>query len=222
MKTQRIALLWSGLLAVAVLTGCQSPSESVSVFDKDLPYANIDIQKPDFIVVEDFSVTSAEIRRMEGISPAVLALFSDKTQTERETEIGRMLAKTLKEELVKQLNTNGFQAYPAGSAPQMSYKTGIIKGFFYEINEGDRTLRNLLGFGLGQSKISMRVMFNERQVRIAAATVETKTELKLSLLPVVAVLDEATRGTIASDARRAAVKITEELVAAYKKRGWIK
>ncbi len=220
MKTAKTVLMLLCLLAAVPFAGCDSPSKSVAISDEDLPYADIEIHEPDFVIVEDFGVTPDEIALMGGFSNEIGRAFSSQTLTEEEIKVGRTLAKVLREQLVLEMNRLGITTYSPDEAPRMTFKTGVVKGFFYEADQGDRTLRNLLGFGLGQSSISMRVLFNEREVTIASVTVTTETEMKPGLLPGVAAIEEALVGTVENDARRAAKKIAEELYASYQKRGW--
>lgn len=210
----------AAMLATMFVGGCKS-EDKVEVSDEKRPYAETDLHKPDFVVVDKFAVTAEEVKVMRGLTPAISRGFSDQTQTEEEVRVGQALATQIQESLVKELNARGIKTYPTATAPEMTYKTGVVSGMFYEIDKGDRTARNLLGFGLGQPSMSMQVLFNEREVTIASETITTKTALKAGLLPGVAAIDEALHGTLKKEADAVAVKVADQVQAAYKKRGWL-
>ncbi|MCE9590211.1 MAG: DUF4410 domain-containing protein [Planctomycetes bacterium] len=217
-RTAKLTACILAAAALAIFAGCES--DSVEVTDKNQPYAETQVKKPDFVMVDAFAVTPDEVKVMRGISPAIAQAFDDQTLTQEEVAIGHEVSTTLQKELVRELNERGIKTYATEQAPPTTFKTGVIKGFFCEVNQGDRTGRNLIGFGVGQSSISTRVLFNVREVNVASATVTTKAELKLGRLPVVAAIDEAMHGTIERDAKRVAKKIADEVEQAYRKRGW--
>ncbi len=224
MNSQRLATLSTGMLAVALLAGCRhsEPTRSVDLSGGERPYANLRVTEPDFIVVEDFAVTPAQVRSMIGLPLNVVKELKDQVQSEQEVAVGRVLAQALKTELVKELKVVGLKAYPEDAAPQKSFNTGVIRGLFYEFDGANQTGQQVAGFGVSHAKISMRAMFNQREVEIANAILTVDTAMKLGTLPAGQVFDAAILNALQDDARRAAVRFAAEIQGAYKQRGWLK
>jgi len=96
-----------------------------------------------------------------------------------------------------------------------------VVGFFTDVDEGDRHARNLLGFGLGQSKISTRVFLQSKgPVTFASGTVSTKTNVNVTMLPGIAAIREGVVGTVEEDAQRIAEKIADVIAEVYQRRAW--
>lgn len=204
---------------VGTLVGC-SPKDNVEISDVQTPYASREIDEPDFVVVEKFLIDPEQIRAMKVWSPELAEQFAAQTLTDKERQLGEMVANELQMQLIAQLNARDIKAYDPSDAPQETWKTGVIRGFFFEVNEGNAPARYLIGFGLGQQSISTRVYLDQRQVTISEATVTTKTELKPGLLPVISIADDALMGHVKNDAKRAAIRIADAVLEGYQRRGW--
>ncbi len=204
-------------LALLAFAGCASHENTASLDDTSKPYAEIDISEPDFISVERFAVTIDEAEAV--VSPSVLEAFTGQTPTERELAVGEAYAEALQNQIVAALKARNINAYPSESAPDMTYKTGIIRGFFFEEDEGEG---ELFGFGLADSDISARLIFFMEEVIIGSSTLTTETDLKSHRAPKESAMSSETVEAIEAAAQLAAEKVADVVLEGYDRRGWSK
>jgi hypothetical protein len=68
-------------------------------------------------------------------------------------DVGRKVANSLSENLVKELRSYGILAERATDHPSKTDNVVFVKGRFLSIDEGNSTQRMIIGFGLGRSVV---------------------------------------------------------------------
>jgi len=206
-------------------------------------YATIDLPKPDRVLVYDFAVTPEEVDLDRGLGPMVLRQVGSETQTQEEIRLGHAVAKALTESLVEQLRKQGINAYRAADAASPGPTTASIKGRFVRIDQGDRSMRTVIGFGLGASQVRTHVRIYQgagsAMRLVAEAETSTQSNLKPGLGPMLGlgavtgglavagavggtttIANEAVFATVQKDAERTATQIAQRIGDYYRRRGW--
>lgn len=215
------------------LSGCASADVDQVV------RAGGNLPKPDFVEVHNFTTSHAEVQLDRGLSAKASRDMEGRTQTEEERRVGALVADAMTKHLVQELNKRGIRAYPAAGAPPRSAQTLAIAGQFISIDEGDRTKRVWVGFGLGGTQLHTRVSAYQNNQLVAQAQTSTTSSLKPGMLTSLGVgaatgglgtaaavgaggatVSEAFLGTVEADARRTAEAIAERIANAYAERGW--
>lgn len=110
------------------------------------------LPKPDRVLVYDFAVTPDDVSLDRGIGTKAMRGSGSAAQTAEEIRIGRTVAQALSKNLVKELRNLGINAHHASQARPPKNTTASIKGRFLRIDQGNRTARTMVGFGLGGSQ----------------------------------------------------------------------
>lgn len=220
------------------LAGCGS----VQVTFLRQPPANL--SRPQRVLVYDFAVTPQDIQVDHSYSAQLYREISGNTQTDEEVRVGRVVAAALTDSLVSELRSRGISA-SRGSEGQLPYGALAIRGQFLRVDQGDQTVRTLVGFGLGATMVRTRVQFYQnvggREDFIAEALTEAKSSLRPGMgvtLPVsaavgsvgtaaafgggTAVASEVFFSTVQADARRTAKAIAERVAAYHEYLGWLR
>jgi len=222
----------------ALLGGCDEayvvPTQTMS---EQLP-------KPDRVLVYNFAVTHEDVMLDRGIGPEIVRDLGNSDQTDEEVRVGRIVTSALAENLVKDLRTGGIQAYRASDAPPPSRTTVSIKGQFVRVDQGNRTVRLLVGFGFGgpllQTLIQVYQGAGSEARLIGEAETATETGMKPGLglmIPfgvVAGMLDKAASvsgtttatseaffTTVEGDAKRTAKEAARHVAEYYRRHGWI-
>ncbi len=200
--------------------------------------------KPDRILVYDFAVTPADVDLDRGVTPTVLRAVDSQPQTEEEIQVGRLVAQKLTESLVQDLLARGLPAARGADAPPPGPTTASIKGRFLRIDQGDRTMRTLIGFGLGASQVRTFVQIYQGAGPDMKLVAEAETSTESNLKPGVGVMlglgaatgglavagaiggastiaNEAVFATVQQDAKRTAAQITDRIANYYQMQGWL-
>ena len=80
------------------------------------------------------------------------------------------------------LREAGIPAYVDSYAPTATRTTALLQGQFLSVDEGDRTQRVWLGFGLGGSTLRIKMQARQGEVVVAEGEVQTTSSLKPGLL----------------------------------------
>jgi len=202
------------------------------------------LPKPDRVLVYDFAVTHEDVMLDRGIGPEIGRDLGKADQTEEEVKVGRAVASVLAENLVKELRASGIAASRASDAPPPSRTSLSIKGQFVRVDQGNRTLRLLVGFGFGgplmQTVIQLYQGTGSDQRLISEAETATEDGMKPGLglmIPfglVAGMVDKATAvsgsATAASeisfpsaegDAKRTAKEAARHVADFYWRHGWM-
>jgi hypothetical protein len=197
------------------------------------------LPRPDMVIVNDFAVTSAEVKLDQGVMNKVMRNSDSRSVSEEEDKVGHMVANKLSEILVEELRKVGIKAARAGSQVRPSSTTLILDGQFITIDEGNQTARVWIGFGLGGSQLRTRIQAVQGRQLIAEAETMTKSNLKPGMLvslgaggiasaaaPIVVGTvatgaSELLLATVEADAKRTAKEVAKKVKKAYQNRGWL-
>ncbi len=202
------------------------------------------LPKPDHIAVYDFAVTPGDVQLDRGVGPEMIRDVQGTSQTKEEVRVGRAVAEALSKKLVEELRGKGITAYRARFAPPATTTTASILGQFRQIDQGNRTLRTVVGFGLGGSQLgtSIQVYQGKGQEAKLVSKAETMTESSLKpgmgvLFPIGAaagtvataaavsgtttVASEKFFATVEEDAKRTAEEIAKRIITYYTRHGWL-
>jgi hypothetical protein len=201
------------------------------------------LPRPDRIVVHDFAVTPADVALDRGFGPRVMRDMGTASQTDEEVRIGQAVSKALTDNLVSKLREQGVYAERAGEAAPPGPTTASIVGQFLSVDQGDRTMRTLVGFGLGSSEVRTRVQVYQGAGPTARLVGEAETKTRGSLKPGMGVMlpvgaaagtvattavvaggttitSEAFFATVEADAKRTAEAVAKRIVDYYRRHGW--
>lgn len=198
------------------------------------------LPRPDRVVVRNFAVTRQEVELDAGIAPSMLRAVSGEVASTEAVAVGHAAADALADELVKQLNDKRIPALRGTRSTQVSSITAIIVGQFRTLDEGNQTLRTLVGFGLGGSEVRTRTEVYQGGVLIAVADTLANSGYKPGAAVTLGVGAAAGNAAVAAGvaagtttvselfltsvnagARRTAREIADEIEKAYEKRGWL-
>ena len=200
-----------------------------------------DVPQPDFIIVERFGVSPEDVKLDRGLSAQALRGFQERALNDEERKIGAAVATVMEEETVRLLRAAGIPAYVDSYAPTATRTTALLQGQFLSVDEGDRTQRVWLGFGLGGSKLQMKLEVRQGDVVVAEGEVQTTSSLKPGIVASLgvgaatgalgmaatigggtAVASEALLVSVEKDAKQAAKAVAERIIQGYKDRGWLR
>jgi len=202
------------------------------------------LPRPNYIRVYDFAVTSQDVALDRGASAELARDVRGTPQTEEEIQVGRAVAAALSGNLVKELRNYGISAYRVNEAPPPSATTASIRGQFVQIDQGNRTLRTAVGFGLGGSEVQTRYQVYQGVVPNERLVAEGETSTQSSLKPGMGVMlgagavagtiattaavsggltvaSETLSATVEADAKRTAKEAANKVADYYKRQGWI-
>lgn len=199
-----------------------------------------EVPQPDFIIVERFGVSPEDVKLDRSLSAQALRGFAERALNDEERKVGAAVATVMEEETVRLLRAAGIPAYLESYAPTATRTTALLQGQFLSVDEGDRTQRVWLGFGLGGSKLQMKLQVLQGGVVVTEGEVQTTSSLKPGLMTSLgvgaatgslgmaaaiggglAVGSEALLVSVEADAKRAAKAVADRLIQGYKDRGWL-
>ena len=223
----------AGMLAAGfMLGGCASVTVEQTRYQQ--------AEKPDFIQVYNFAVKPDEVLVDQGVGLTVARDAGLMNQTDEEVQLGRIASQTLTTKLVAALRKEGIQAYRKGDNVRPTARTVILTGKFLAVDEGNRTLRTLVGFGLGHTQLRAQVVAYQNHVKIAEAVTTTgsapRPGVAVSLgtgaiagsIGTAAISGGATTAagelfmsTIEADSTHTANELATRIATAYRQRGWL-
>ena len=224
------------LLAVTVAGfGCAGAQVEVT------QQAPRDVPQPDFMIVERFGVSPEDVKLDRGLSAQALRGLQERALNDEERKVGAAVATVMEEETVRLLRAAGIPAYVDSYAPTATRTTALLQGQFLSVDEGDRTQRVWLGFGLGGSRLQIKMQILQGGEVVTEGEVQTTSSLKPGLLTSLgvgaatgslgtaaaiggglAVGSEALLVSVEADAKRAAQAVAARLIQGYKDRGWLR
>jgi hypothetical protein len=199
-----------------------------------------DLPQPDRVLVRDFALTRADVELDGGLGPSMMRAIEGEVESEDAKMVGRKAADSLADELTKELVKKGIPAERGDRSTPLSRSTAVIVGQFVTLDEGNQTLRTLVGFGLGGSEVRTRMRVYQGGLVVAEADTSANSGYKpgaaVTLGAGAAAGTAATAAAVAAGtttvsevfmtsvdagARRTAREIADEIEKAYKKRGWL-
>lgn len=227
----------AGLLALALAGfafGC-APTK-VDVTRRTLN----DLPQPDRVLVRNFAVTQDEVELDGGIGPTLARDVQGEVESTDAQKVGRAAADALADELVKKLVDKGIPAERADRSMLVTSTTAVIIGQFLTLDEGNQTLRTLVGFGLGGSKVRTRMQVYQDGLLIAEAETSADSGYKpgagvtlgvgaaagtaataAAVAAGTTTISEIFMTSVEAGARRTAREIADKIHEAYVRRGWL-
>jgi hypothetical protein len=201
-------------------------------------YSGGPLPRPDRVLVSDFAVSPEEVKLDGGISARAFAAAKGTSRTEQEMEIGRKVASSLSEQLVKEIRKLGLSAERAMGTPPQEGDDLVIEGHFLSIDEGNRTERAVIGLGMGRTDVQAEVQIYQNARLVEQFETEAKSGRKpgmaetmgvgaaagtLATTAVVsaaaAVGSEAFSANVEADASRTAKKLAQQLAVFFVRQG---
>jgi hypothetical protein len=199
-----------------------------------------ELTKPDRVLVRDFAVTQSEVALDGGIAPTLMRDLSGEVESTDAQKVGHAAADALADELVKQLVAKGIPAERATRETKIGRTSAVIVGRFVTLDEGNQTVRTLIGFGLGGSEVRTQTRLYQSGMLIAEADTSANSGYKPGAAVTLgagaaagsaAVAAGVAAGTttvselfmtsVEAGARRTAREIADKIEEGYKKRGWL-
>jgi hypothetical protein len=227
------------LAAAALVTGCASTKMETLVNNTDPSRG-----KPDVVVVYDFAVSPENVELDQSVLGKIGRSGSGASVDAEAQAVGLLIADALAAELVDELNKAGIEAYRAKDAPKTTNQSASIGGYFEHIDQGSRSKRVLIGFGLGGSEVRTHFYFYRGAGINQAPVAEMMTKATSSLKPGMAAsagiglatdkvatalvagaattaASEKFMDTVAADARRSAKEVAKRVEKHYLVNGWL-
>ncbi|RIL07740.1 MAG: hypothetical protein DCC71_01895 [Proteobacteria bacterium] len=198
------------------------------------------LERPDRILLRNFAVTMSEVELDRGLGPTIARDAQGELASARALTIGRAASNALAEELVAKLRDAGLPAERSTGRVALTPTTAVIAGKFLTVDEGNQTMRTLVGFGAGASEVRTRVQVWMDGQLIAEAETDAKSGKKpgaaVTLGAGAAAGTAATAAGVAAgttgvseifltsveaDAKRTAREIADRILRAYLERGWL-
>jgi len=220
-------------LALAMLAGCASTDVIQTRRAGELP-------RPERVLVRNFAVTLADVELDRGLGPTISRDAQGEVASSQALELGRAASDALAEAMVARLREAGIPAQRASRNAPVDPRALIVTGKFLTMDEGNQTLRVLVGFGLGGSEVRTRTQtWLEEQLIAEAETIAKsgkKPGVAVTLGAGAAMGTAATAAAVAAgttavseglltsvqaDARRTGDELAERIVRAYRERGWL-
>jgi hypothetical protein len=201
------------------------------------------LPRPDRVLVYDFVITPHEVELDRGLGPKLTRLINGTAQNREEIHLGRAIAKILSENLATELRMRGIKVCRNSSNILPGEIIASIKGRLLRVDEGNGTLRTLVGFGLGGTEIRTHVQFlheaDGNAQLLAEAETTTKSNLKPGITPIIGagattsllagavvagittITSERFFATVEADAKRTAAELAEWVADYYRQQGWL-
>lgn len=235
MTLLRCSAAW--VFVAFVVAGCASTTVS-----ERHEYEGETLARPGRIIVHDFTANPAEVPP-ESSFAAEQAIAST-PPTAEQLETTRMLGAEIARQVAEQLRDAGLPAVQAAGQPAPQVDDIVIRGYFVSAEEGSAAKRMLVGFGSGNAELVTAVegfqmtpqglrLLGSGQVGsgggklpgvILPLAVMAATANPIGLV-VGGTLKLAGEATGASDiegaARRTSDEVSEQLIDASKRQGWI-
>jgi len=223
------------LLAALASLSLACPKSEVEVTQRAGP-----LPRPDVILVRDFAVTPDDVKLDKGLTASIGLQIEGRTQSEEQIRVGRQAADQLAAKIVDALNERGINAARGRGRPVITQNTVILVGEFLTVDEGSRTARLIVGFGLGATELRTRIEAYRAGQRIAAAETLSKSGAKpgaavtlgvgaaagtaataAAVAAGTATASEVFSANVEADIRRTADAIADQIRDAYRERGWL-
>ena len=228
-------------LVVFGCCGCTTPGAvkvtgKTEVIDRQAPQPK---GMPSAILVADFEIDSADIKSNEGIlggdRPLRPGLLRGQGgllhRRDDPADKARTLVDLLSDTLVQKLADKGLPARrlaPGESAPAGGW---LVQGQFYEVDEGNRLRRAVIGFGAGETDMQLGVSVTDCAVNPPETFMTLGTQAGSGKMPgaivtmnpyVAAAKFVMAKNASEKDVKHTAGKIADEIVNYMKSQGMLK
>ncbi len=177
-------VVWTMTLGLAgfVITGCASVETRIGP-----RYVNPNsLTKPDKVLIFDFAVSPREVQLDGGWRAAIGRTAKGQEgipKSQLELDVGHKVAKALSESLVKELGKYGILAQRTFNEPTSEENVHVVKGRFLSIDEGNKTQRMIIGFGVGRSVVKAQGRVFRMTPKGKELLMEFESEVKSSRKP---------------------------------------
>jgi hypothetical protein len=142
-------------LAVAAFAALALCACAPSNVETTQAYEGSKLPRPDVVVVNDYTVASDGVLLDRGLGSRAERILSGGSSAEEQRRLGRSVANAVSDTMVAELRAAGL---PAVRANDPTGTTGtnrlIVGGELLSVDQGNRTRRNLIGLGAGQSRVA--------------------------------------------------------------------
>ena len=141
---------WIMVLSLVALAGCTTHAANVAT------YRAGGLPRPPVVLVEDFTIDPAVVLLDPGIAARLRQDSSGESDEVAEQQAALHVQRALSAALISRISAMGLPAEPAvqGRPGEPAVE---ISGRIDAINEGNQTRRRVIGFGAGQSRVSVSV-----------------------------------------------------------------
>jgi len=149
------APLCSAVLAALIgpaWTGCAQ-----TVVKSEYESSKSRLTRPSRILVYDFAATREQVKENQGLLQGTVNSFEGTTTWEHEGEIANEVRGVAAEEMVKAIQNFGLPAERVAANTPVPPGALAITGQFLNVDEGNKGARMAIGFGMGQSRVDVRI-----------------------------------------------------------------
>lgn len=110
------------------------------------------------IFVADLGVMADDVKLDEGVRARLMRDVSAGPANDQRVAVGRQAAGAVTEEIASRLRGFGLPAERAATTPpRLPAPNVVVEGHILSVDEGNRTRRAVVGFGVGQSQVVVEV-----------------------------------------------------------------
>jgi len=119
--------------------------------------ANAGMPTPNPVLIYNFAVSPEDVQQNSGIFAKIQRNFENNSQTAEEIQLGREVSEALATELWQKIQNLGLYPVRADQSLQVPAGSILITGYFVDIDQGNRLRRDVIGLGMGQSRLDSKV-----------------------------------------------------------------
>ena len=119
--------------------------------------ANSGMPTPNPVLIYNFAVSPEDVQQNSSIFAKIERNIENNSQTAEEIQLGREVSDAMATELTQKIAALGLYPVRADQSLQVTPGSILITGYFVDIDEGNRLQRNVIGLGMGQSKLDSKV-----------------------------------------------------------------
>jgi hypothetical protein len=238
--TVRFMQRFLAVAGLAALAACTSAQSQIETGGQMLP-------RPQVVIVETFAVSPDEVQLGEGLSSDIAnAVRAEEgtSRTDQERQTGRQVADAITNQLVVEIQDLGLTAQKGGADSSGAQDAVLIKGQLVSIDEGNRTLRVVVGLGAGRGDVESHVQVYQVTPAGNQLIDHIEVDAKSGLTPGMAetmgagaltghllvsaavsggahVVSESLGANVIADGDRAAKGIAKQLAVLFAQQGWI-
>jgi hypothetical protein len=152
MRLKHLSKLSGTALFFLLVAGCAKTN-----VQETYEVANTGMPTPNPVLIYNFAVSPEEVQQNSSIFARVERNMENTSQTAEEIQLGREVADAMATELTQKIADLGLYPVRADESLQVPPGAILITGYFVDIDEGNRLQRNLIGLGMGQSRLDSKV-----------------------------------------------------------------
>jgi len=221
-----------------LITGCANTNvkETYEMVHTGMP-------TPNPVLIYNFTVNPQDVQINSSILAKIKRKIGDNSQKEEKIQLGLEVVDAMATELTQKIADLGLNAIRADKSLQVTPGSILITGYFVNINEGNSLRRQIIGFGMGESRLSSKVQVLAPSPSGHKELIAFDANADSGHMPGVAVMGPAGaiagagavgiaanaaiggiksyKSNSAEQADELATKITAHLAAYFAKQGWI-